>query len=71
MPRYMVTAAVTISVHTEVDAKSPAAAKRLALERGLVDLCHQCAGGDASEEWVTSGELDGEPSDLVAEALDT
>ncbi len=67
MKRYRVCGVVTISISTVVHAKSKAAAEKAALERGMVSLCHQCADGDQDEEWVTSGELDGEPTELVVE----
>jgi hypothetical protein len=67
MPKYTVTADVTISVSTVVEAHSPAKAKQLAAERSLIDLCSQCSSGDPSSEWVTSGALDGEPRRLHAE----
>ena len=59
--KYLVSGHITISVYTEVEASSVAMAKGKAAERGMLSLCHQCAGGEPSEEWVTSGELDGEP----------
>ena len=61
MGRYIVNGHVTISISTTVVASSVVAARRKALERGMQSLCHQCATGDPEEEWVTSGELDGEP----------
>lgn len=59
----------TISVHTDVEANSKREAVRLANGRDLMALCHQCSEGTVSEEWTTSGELDGTPFDLVAEEL--
>lgn len=71
MPKYQVNARVTISILTEVEADNPKEAKRIALGRPLVGLCHQCGGSDtADEEWCTGGELDGEPYDLDAEKID-
>lgn len=35
------------------------------MNRSLVELCQQCADGEPGEEWVTSGELDGEPNNLI------
>ena len=58
--KYRVIAEVTISMSVVVDAKSKAEAKRLASEAPMMSLCHSCAHG-ASDEWTTSGELDGEP----------
>jgi hypothetical protein len=57
----------TIGVFTDVEADSPEQAKELAEDRGMVGLCYQCATGDPAEEWCTSGELDGIPSDLDVE----
>lgn len=64
MSTYWVSGQVTISVSTRVEAKSKKEAKKLAADRGLVNLCRQCADGDPDDEWVTSGELDGIPSIL-------
>lgn len=69
MARYVVAGQVTISVHTVVEAKSKAAAKREAQSRGVQGLCHYCASRDSGEEWVTSGELDGEPKITEIEAM--
>lgn len=67
MPRYRVSALMTISVSTIVDAESPDAAIAEARNRSPVGLCHGCATGEPTEQWVTSGELDGEPTDITAE----
>jgi hypothetical protein len=57
--RYSVGGVITISVHTEVEAASPEEAREIAInDRGIMSLCHQCASGDPSLEWVTSGEFD-------------
>lgn len=66
--KYLVTGHITISVHTEVEATSRGLAKRKALERNVQSLCHQCSSQDAREEWVTSGELDGDPVVIDIEA---
>lgn len=66
MKTFRVTAEVTISMSTLVEAVSAAAARKEALNRGMVSLCHQCATGNDREEWITSGELDGEPVELRA-----
>lgn len=59
--RYSVAGVITISVHTEVEASSPEEAREIAVnDRGIMSLCHQCASGDPSSEWVTSGEFDGD-----------
>lgn len=61
---------VTISVLTDVEAESEDEAIRLAEERSVIGLCHQCGGNRTrDEEWVTSGELDGEPQELTAEKM--
>ena len=67
MKRYRVAAEMTISVSTVVEAKTRAEAIKKAQERPVVRLCYQCARGAAETEWVTSGELDGEPQRLVAD----
>lgn len=57
--RYSVCGVITIRVRTEVEASSADEARTIALnERAMMSLCHSCAGADASEQWVTSGELD-------------
>jgi hypothetical protein len=66
MKTFLVTADVTISVHTVVKAPSRKAAIEIARERGMQSLCNQCAIGTALDEWTTSGELDGEPKNLDA-----
>ena len=65
--KFRVTAEVMISVSTLVDAKTERGAIEQASKRGMVSLCRQCAQGEAEQEWVTSGELDGEPYNLRAE----
>lgn len=65
--KWIVTGEVTISVLTEVEAASEAEAKSIANERGMMSFCHKCARGNPSEEWSTSGELDGEPRKIEAE----
>jgi hypothetical protein len=63
---YLITGELTISVCTEVRAESLAQAKRIAANRSAMTLCHRCSGDEhVNEEWVTSGELDGEPKNLV------
>lgn len=70
MPKYMVTSAITISMHTEVEADSAEEAKEIASQRGIMSMCHSCARSDGDdEEWRTSGELDGEPVELFAEEV--
>lgn len=64
--KYLISAEVTISVHTVVEAESEKEAKEIAAGRSLVELCHMCAEGDEDEEWCVS-EFDGEPKDFDAE----
>ncbi len=61
MPTYKLCSLVTISVHTEVEADSLEEAIAIANERGL-SMIHD--EGDPTEEWVTSGELDGTIGDI-------
>lgn len=71
MKRWMVTAEVTISMHTMVEARTENEAREKAAESGMMHLCHQCAAGadrrDAWNEWRTSGEFDGEPNIVAVE----
>ena len=66
MNRFKFIADVTISVSCEVEAKNEKEARAIAEELPMVGLCHQCASGDPSSEWVTSGELDGSPQNIEA-----
>ena len=66
MKAYRVTGFITISVSTVVRAKSKKEAIGAAKDQPMIGLCHQCSSGTDTEEWVTSGELDGEPRGLVA-----
>ena len=73
--KYLVTGCVTISVHTEVTAKSVREAKRKALELPLCSVHHDtydepCDNDGNWTEWRTSGELDGEVQELHAEVDD-
>lgn len=73
MPKYIVSASVTVSVWTEVEADTAEQARELAEDRPMQSLCHRCGEtrrGQEREEWRTSGELDGTPSGLRAEGLD-
>lgn len=67
MKTYRVTAGVTISITTLVKALNASDARAIACDRPMLRLCHQCANGEDQVEWVTSGELDGDPVDLVVE----
>jgi hypothetical protein len=58
---YRVSGTITISVFTDVLARGEHEAAELAELNPVMSLCHQCAGGEEKKEWVTSGELDGEP----------
>jgi hypothetical protein len=64
---FMVVGEIMISVHTEVEARSPEEALKIAAERGMMSLCHGCSTGSPSEEWVTSGELGGETVNMKVE----
>lgn len=61
MGEYSIQTVVQISMYTEVRADSLKDALKKAQQRGVQSLCHQCASGEPKQEWVTSGELDGEP----------
>ncbi len=60
MKMYLVEGTVTVSVVTNVRARSKEEAKEKALENELPHLCYQCASNDGIGEWSLSGELDGE-----------
>lgn len=69
MEKFTVTGLLTISVFTKVEAPSAEQALKEAESRVPMSLCHYCARGESeNREWVTSGELDGEPYDLCVEA---
>jgi hypothetical protein len=61
MATWNVSAEMTISVQTEVEADTEEEARAIAEDRGVQGLCLQCAGGEPTAEWITSGELDGQP----------
>jgi hypothetical protein len=62
---YRLIGTVTISVSTIVEAETEEEAVALAQERSVMGLCYHCADGHGiCKEWVTSGELDGEPTNL-------
>lgn len=67
MKTFKFCAVVSISISTDVEAETEAEARAIAEDRAMVSLCHQCATGNISEEWVTSGELDGEPRRIQLE----
>lgn len=69
MKTWVVSGQITIGVWTRIEAESAEQAVAEASERQVMSLCHQCAGDDnADEEFVTGGELDGEPTQLRAES---
>lgn len=69
--KYRVSGTITISVFTDVEAASEQEARDIAEGRGVVGLCWQCCGNrTAGEEWVTSGELDGDPEAEDVEEID-
>lgn len=61
---------ITISIHTDVEATSLDEALKEAAERGMQSFCHQCADGDGSKDWATSGELDGDPAKITSVMVD-
>lgn len=67
--RYTVVGEVTISMHVEVEASSPEEAIERAEAAPMMSLCHQCGRGEP-DEWSTSGEFDGEPTNLEAEEIE-
>lgn len=67
--KYQVSGVMTIGVFCIVEANSEAEARERAEEADIMTFCHQCAGPDPTDQWVTSGELDGEPQiETVEEA---
>ena len=62
--KYRVEGQVTISISTLVNAESEADAIRIATNRRMCDIYESVS--DETSEWVTSGELDGEPCRLTA-----
>ena len=50
MKTYRVVAHMTISVHTDVVEKSKREARRMARERSVMNLCHQCADGPITSQ---------------------
>lgn len=61
-----------ITLHTDVYAASTEDAVQEAIGRPAMILCHQCGSGDVDREWVTSGEIDCDPSqcDLLEASMD-
>lgn len=70
---FHVTAQVTISLNAQVWASSEKEAVELAAELSMPSFNENRRyreHGVSDDEWRTSGELDGEPTDLVVEELD-
>ena len=67
MPKYIVSGIVTVSIYTEVIAETEEEALKLAGDQPMMSFCNQCSRGTPEDEWVTAGELDGEPQELRAE----
>jgi len=65
MKRFRVSAEVTISLSTVVMAKDEKEAIELASARGMTSIVNHSQ--DEDSEWITSGEIDGDPMNLVAE----
>lgn len=63
---YRVAAEVTISIYTDVEARSRKEALALAAERTMAEIHHSTydVSSLAEDEWVTSGELDGSAVNL-------
>jgi hypothetical protein len=61
-----VSSEVTISIHTIVEAESEQQAIDKALHRPMASVFH--SGEDDESEWLTSGEIDGEPNPGAARA---
>lgn len=61
---------MTISVYTEVEADTKEQAIELAKDRPKCMLTDPARNGESSEEvWCHTGELDGEPCNVVAEEM--
>lgn len=65
MPRYRVTAQVTISLHADIEADSAAEAQVMADELEMPTIHQDYSQPDG--EWATSGELDGEACNIGVE----
>lgn len=66
MKEYTVSAQMTISVYTIVQAENEQEAKKLAQDRSNGSPCHNAFGGDGSEFWITD-DLDGVPVNITVE----
>lgn len=70
---YVFSSTATISMHTKVrGTMTLEEAMQIAKSRGNLELCYQCSTGEVEEQWVTTGELDGDPalSPLVEVTVD-
>jgi hypothetical protein len=65
MKEYTVSAQMTISVYTIVQAENEQEAKKLAQDRPNGSPCHQ-AFGDGTEVWIAD-DLDGVPVNITVE----
>ncbi len=60
-----VSATVTISISTQVEAETAEEAKTIAEDREMPSLCYQCSRGNRRRQWAPGGgEFDGSPMDL-------
>lgn len=66
--KYTLSATVTVSIITVVEAASEEEAIEIGEDRPMQGLCHQCATGDTAIEWSLSGELDGMAEDIKVNA---
>lgn len=71
MPKFTLSAQVTISIHTVVEANSEEEAIQIAEDRPLCTLMDCGRMGEHVEEvWFHSGELDGVPQDISIDKED-
>lgn len=70
MKKFNVSARVTISIYTVVEAEDEEQAKSIADERGMCSMGDPHSYGDKPEKvWCHSGEIDGVACDLFAEEV--
>ena len=70
MPKFCISAQMTISVSTVVEASTEEEAIEIAKGRPNQGFCHQCGGNeDVDQEWQVGGDLDGDPVNLRAERI--
>ena len=68
MQTYRVSARITISVYTDVEADTPEEAMRLSKDRPVCSVGDPSQNGESADEyWLHSGELDGVPQYLTIE----